>query len=121
MNNFDCSKAVPHICKADCCGCFPFHKITFELFKNKIIEKPIEINEFKNNGDEFILLLTKSGKCIFLTKNFKCNIHDDRPNICRIFGINEFLQCPHISAAGEIRNKEDKKAILLITKKRRIK
>lgn len=33
--------------------------------------------------------------CNFLTKEGRCSVYEDRPNICRIFGVAEGLECKY--------------------------
>jgi Fe-S-cluster containining protein len=112
MSFFDCSKAVPKICKADCCGVVPIPKLIYEIFKDKVIEMPIKMGQWELSENEVVLPITKSGKCVFLRKDFKCNIYDYRPDICKNFGLIQELQCPHLNSEGELRTKENKNEVI---------
>lgn len=106
MSCFDCKKAVPHICKGDCCYVVPFDAILFESLKSKIITQPKRLLNLQGN---LILPVTDGGRCCFLKDNFQCNIYKQRPQICKIYGIEEDLPCPHIDQSGKLRSKKNRK------------
>lgn len=80
-------------CHAACCynSCLPVGLV--DRFADKIVnpvisrEKlPISANvpersEYINTWDDL-----SNNKCPFLRKDYKCNIYDNRPTICRLFG-----------------------------------
>ena len=105
-NNFDCKKYL-HKCKAECCGPVPFAKKLYEDNKLKIVNPAIELVEFEANDlpDEgvvpLVMAMTVDGYCIFLGKDHRCNIYDDRPWICRNFGLVSGLQCPYQNKRGK--------------------
>lgn len=103
MNQFDCKIAVPKLCKADCCGIVQIPKFTFEVMNDEIITNPYDVVEIDNET----FPLTRTSKCCFLTKSYKCNIYNYRPEVCRDFGLIEQLPCPYIDNKGQLRSKED--------------
>ena len=68
MSCFNCNKAVPKICKGDCCGIVPIPKVVFEICKDKIVEQPIKMGQWELIDNEVVLPITKSGSCAFLRK-----------------------------------------------------
>ena len=64
-------------CRADCCGIVPWAKIEWEPIRNK--RPGIGID------------------CPYVGKDWRCEIYEDRPFMCRIFGVadTELLRCPH--------------------------
>lgn len=108
--NINCFLAVPKICKGDCCGPVIIEKLLFEVMKseNKIITPPEKIEEV---SDSLIIPVTESGKCCFLTKDFRCNIYEYRPEVCRRFGLIPEMLCPHISLENNLRSPEEKREV----------
>lgn len=109
---FNCSKAVPKICKADCCGIVPINHLVFHTMKDKIVTKPLEIMEMQMSNETLIFPITENGVCCFLGKDYKCQIYDYRPKICKDFGLIPELKCPHLTAEGDLRTKEDKAKVM---------
>ncbi len=90
MSKYPCKK-----CKGQCCYNVPFGDNELVRFADKIITPVIETERMTNGA---ILPLTApdvmENKCPFLTHNYKCNIYDNRPEVCRLFGEIETLPCP---------------------------
>lgn len=103
MSCFDCSKAVPKLCKGDCCTFVPMPAIIFFTMKEKIVRK---VSDVIFITEEDVLPVTKDRKCCFLTHDLKCNIYDVRPEVCKLYGTIENLQCPYITIEGELRDKK---------------
>lgn len=61
----------------DCCGQVPW--TDFELQRAGLAEPPPERDD---------------GRCVF-SLNGRCDIHDRRPFMCRLFGTVKDLECPH--------------------------
>ena len=66
------------LCSGDCCG--PILKDDDTMDFNK-----------------------ETGKCNNLGDDFKCKIYETRPEVCRLYGTIEKLQCPYIDLRGKIR------------------
>ena len=102
MAGFSCDIAIEKgLCKGgECCGIVFFTK---ELAKSKELlaqVKPIEIHEF---NDE-IYPQTTDGLCVFLNRQTrKCVIYNDRPKVCREYGLVKNLECPYIKPNGNLR------------------
>ena len=89
-------------CKGDCCGPVPIPKEVLDRNRFKI-QRPIA-QEIEMFPGEFVPL-TRDLNCVFLTKDFKCAIYDERPWVCRKFGSGDpspRLQCPHGVVTEEI-------------------
>lgn len=100
-------------CKAACCYNVPLEKGFLTAYKKKIVNPVIELKAFtkKENAVNFksvmerpqYLMITdkdiKKNKCPFLRDDFKCNIYDSRPALCRKFGTSDerFLNCSYLS------------------------
>jgi len=102
---FDCSKVVPGKCKADCCGPVPIEK---EFYQKHFYLKQRDIigeREFNADGQDFIIPETKDLTCIFLNKDYKCMIYNDRPFVCKKFGdgTHKCMTCPYIKPNGKLR------------------
>jgi len=119
--NFDCSKMVKK-CEALCCHCVPLEKDRFERNKHRIVNKDFKLlalgkshNEF-GEQKEYVLPLTEDLRCPFNDpKNgFKCNIYDDRPQVCKVYGNGKAncTSCPFYKPNGSKRGKEERKRLV---------
>lgn len=117
MSCFDCSKAVPEICKADCCGIVPIDNVVWKSNQEKIITSPLEVLEMDVEDFKVVFPITQSANCCFLTEDYKCNIYNLRPKICREFGAHPKLQCPHLNYRGEFRTESER---LVVTREMEI-
>lgn len=91
-------------CEGDCCGMVPIPIATYKKNQDKIQRRPSEVLDF---NDETVLPITAELKCVFLTKEFRCAIYHERPEVCRKFATGDphpCLQCPHGVVTGEYRN-----------------
>ena len=102
---------------AFCCSPIPFKREILIKNREKQIRPVTKIFQMMN-GD--ILAYTKEMKCIFLTENNKCNIYEDRPEICRTFGLNNKQSCPYLNTLGNRRESLNKIKQLEEQFKRRI-
>jgi len=87
-----------------CCGCVPIQREIIN--KNRVYlqrrYRKVELD------DGFIYPITADGWCIFLHKQtFKCQIYDERPKICILFGIIPELQCDYVAANGCVRTENE--------------
>lgn len=90
-------------CNAECCGIVPIPSHTYRIFKRKIKKKIIDLIKLKGH----FILMTEDASCIFLDSNHKCAIYEHRPNLCRLYGTIEELQCPYIDINGNKRTEQD--------------
>ena len=108
--------------KAICCARAPIPQKLYNEFKSKEVRKTIVPFRAPMNNHyckDAIVTITShkalryAGKCsigknkwvvnlyaddnycAFLNKNYKCNIYNNRPPICRDFGTIKGLPCPH--------------------------
>jgi len=98
MINFKCKENC-----GECCGIVPIKKEIWEKHKQK---KQREIEEIKEIRDE-VYIICEDLKCIFLREpDKKCAIYEDRPQVCRNYGIGKFdaLSCPYIKPNGNPRS-----------------
>ena len=88
-------------CKAECCGIVPIPKELAKKHEEKAQVKAVEIMPFSNND---IVPMTEDAFCIFLNRNTrKCIIYDERPEVCRRYGLAEDLQCAYVDIRGKTR------------------
>lgn len=99
------SKCNTSKCHASCCYSAPMPKGYFSVFKKKVITpwKRLVEHGIGNNGEMLYVAVVdedfNKNKCPFLRDDYKCNIYDQRPWICRAFGTppkgnkSKFLQC----------------------------
>ncbi len=91
-------------CKASCCYHVPIPKDILRKFADKIVNpilatKPLGFR--KDLGGRNVLPITDpnpyKNKCPFLTITNRCNIYENRPTLCKLFGTSKKadLQCRH--------------------------
>lgn len=92
-----------------CCGCVPIQREIIN--KNRaLLQRRYRRYDLEKG---YIYPLTADKHCIFLhKKTFKCMIYEERPEICRLFGVIPELQCNFIDMEGHKRTSED---VMLIT------
>jgi hypothetical protein len=91
-----------------CCGIVPIKEDVWEKHKDKVKEK-ISIHKVDNL---VFPLLEGSLKCCFLNDEGKCLIYEDRPEVCREYGMTDRLPCPFFKPNGNPRSEARKKQIL---------
>lgn len=83
-------------CLSQCCYNVPFENWELERFAALIVT-PVKYTMPIGCG---ILPFTDEdpmkNKCPFLRKDYKCNIYDNRPDVCRKFGQIDELPCKFI-------------------------
>jgi Fe-S-cluster containining protein len=85
-----------------CCGIIPISKELAKRTEHLAQVKPEKIIE----GDDGLYVLTKDLLCVYLNrKTKKCAIYDERPQVCRTYGIIPALPCPYFRADGTKRDK----------------
>ena len=98
MADFDCSIATK--CKSDCCGLVIMPTDIWE--RNKALaQRPLK--ELSILGEECVPI-TGDLLCIFLDSNHRCAIYNDRPDVCKEYGLNDDLPCPWIKTNGHLRS-----------------
>jgi len=86
-------KCQLHKCQARCCYNIPFENHELERFSSAIVNPVLFIAPLHGAMVAFTAPNYKDNKCPFLRKDFKCNIYDQRPEICHLFGEIKQLPC----------------------------
>lgn len=85
------------LCKASCCSNIPFDRQEHLAFADKIVNPIIQVLPLDHQA---VIAVTNPNpalnKCPFLTSDYKCNIYDHRPDVCRKFGEIPQLKCKYI-------------------------
>ena len=83
-------------CNACCCYNIPFECNELERFESQIVNPVLftlplgaAIVAYTNEKPEL-------NKCPFLRRDFKCNIYENRLDVCRLFGQIDILPCKFI-------------------------
>ena len=116
---FDCESHHSK-CKALCCKTAPIEKEIFERNQDSVTRPILDKIEFSGvdslSGQRVGLVLpfTQDSYCPFLTQDLKCNIYDDRPKVCRVYGSEEraCLMCPFQDKEGRSRSRQESRKIL---------
>lgn len=114
--SLDCSKCIPRLCQGDCCIYVPLPRELWEKFKHLAQQEVVVLGWEKGKISvgktvtKDVLPLTGNLKCPFLSKDFKCVIYEDRPWVCRLFGVGEKIgaQCYYMKPSGKLRGKNER-------------
>lgn len=90
-------------CKASCCYNIVLPKGFMERHADKAVTEPIGRTsapthpEFGECEIVFTDIDFSKNRCPFLRKDCKCNVYEDRPQICRMFGQEDhpLLKCQY--------------------------
>ena len=95
-----------HKCHACCCNSVPFAENELERFKDKIVRPVVDtmplgkaiLPSTTKLHDRLDLLANDllNNPCPFLRHDYKCNIYEHRPEVCRLFGEIKELPCKYI-------------------------
>ena len=83
-------------CNASCCYNVPFEDNELERFANMIVNPIISVEPLFDAKLPFTSEKVDDNKCPFLRHDFKCNIYENRPDVCRKFGVIDKLPCKYI-------------------------
>ena len=83
-------------CNAQCCYNIPFDRGELDRFKEKIVNKVLFILPMHGAQVAFTDEDPGRNKCPFLRADYKCNIYENRPDVCRKFGVIPELPCKWI-------------------------
>lgn len=102
-------------CKGSCCYNVPIDKSYLSAYRKKIVT-PV-IRKMDAGGNMIVPITSEdldNNKCPFLTDNYKCNIYESRPDICRKFGTgkHELLSCAYLGQTSLTRQIETCKDVL---------
>ena len=83
-------------CNASCCYNLAFEHGELERFASKIVNQVIGFTPFGGVRIAMTSWDIDKNKCPFLRKDFKCNIYENRPVVCRKFGEIPELPCEYL-------------------------
>jgi Fe-S-cluster containining protein len=93
-----------------CCGIIPISKELAKKTEHLAQVKPERVIETEKG----LHVITKDLLCVYLNrKNKKCMIYEERPQVCRDYGIIPALPCPYFRADGVRRDKIESTVIQL--------
>ena len=98
-----------------CCGTVPLPVEVYERNKSKVVNPPI-----KGLSDDFgnVHLATKNGFCVFLDEDKKCVIYEDRPEVCKEYGLTDDMPCPYVRPDGTVRCRQERRRVMRENTKR---
>jgi Fe-S-cluster containining protein len=110
---FNCETAFKlGLCKGDCCGCVPIKK---EVIKRNEHKQQRKVTNVAEATPTEIIPITEDMKCVFLNDKYGCEIYEERPWVCREFGMgrekDELMLCPYLKPSGRIRSEANRKKI----------
>lgn len=102
-------------CRGQCCYSVPIPKSYFTALKNRLVRPILRFEDAGDNpelGGQNVVAITNEdiaeNRCPFQRYDYRCNIYDRRPKICRMFGegSHKYLQCGYLGqkmpSVGEI-------------------
>lgn len=80
-------------CNAKCCYAPPIPKNHLIQYADKMVRSVVETEYLGDSpfGKDNVIPKTENNKCPFLKEDNKCNIYDQRPEICKAFGVT--IEC----------------------------
>lgn len=86
-----------HKCKAACCCNVPFENNELERFKDRIVRPIISLEKWISAIVPVTHNDINKNYCPFLRPtDLKCNIYENRPEICRLMGTIDKMQCKYL-------------------------
>lgn len=93
-----------HKCRAACCMNIILPIGFLEIHEDKIVNKVIGSMPAPSHSElgAGVFVTTSheliNNKCPFLRGDYKCNVYEQRPQICRIFGVEDhpLMKCQYI-------------------------
>ena len=88
-------------CRANCCYNVPFEHHELVRFADKIVTQPVEYEYLMGSAIlPHVIKIEKpedifKNKCPFLRHDCTCNIYENRPEICRLYGQIDRLPCEY--------------------------
>ena len=80
-------------CNAQCCYNLSFDQNELERFATRIVNPVLYFVPLFGRNVAFTAEKMEDNKCPFLRHDFKCNIYENRPDVCRKFGEIDKLPC----------------------------
>ena len=102
-----------------CCGTVPFHKDRYARIRHRAT-----VPHTPATDREWVIAVGDDARCAFLDRQTKqCAVHDDKPDICRSFGLSEhpLLACPFVFPDGRRRGRAAQRRVLRNTHNDRLK
>ena len=92
-----------HQCHAACCYNVPFKDGELEKYADKIVNKVLYVQHMETMPPAVLPFTTEcnfmedfmKNKCPFLRHDRTCNIYENRPEVCRLFGEIYELKCKY--------------------------
>lgn len=91
-------KCPIHKCKAGCCYNVPFPRGFIDSRRDKVVSKPKATLTLYNGRAEMYITDPDfdKNKCPFLRADCKCNIYEERPQVCRDMAAVPRMPCPFL-------------------------
>ena len=89
-------KCLLHKCDAHCCYNIAFEHGELERFQSRIVNPVLGFTPFGGVRIAMTDWNLDKNKCPFLRSDRKCNIYENRPEICRKFGEIPELPCEYL-------------------------
>jgi len=93
----------------ECCDPVLMKEEELERLKEKAV-RDFVILRFDTPWGDMVLPVSLDANfdklCVFLTDEKRCSIYEDRPRICRDFGVRKAM-CPYIRPDGTLRSEEE--------------
>ena len=99
-NKFNC---LPNC--GECCGVVPIDE---NIYSKYLFRKQREVKNAILLSSGEMLPVTEDNYCVFLNKDKKCEIYDDRPQLCRDYGARKLMPCPFLYPNGVPRSEKSK-------------
>lgn len=88
-----------------CCGIIPFPKELAKKTEHLAQVKPTKVIQDEKGR---LYILTEDMFCVYLNRKTKeCMIYEDRPELCRVYGLIPECPCPHFDLDGRRRNRNE--------------
>jgi Fe-S-cluster containining protein len=88
-----------------CCEPLNFHPNFWEKYKHLALG----VDEIYEVDGLILPIREGSNKCVFLDGDKGCVVYEDRPIICRIFGLDSGIECPYYDCHGDLRKRDDRR------------
>jgi len=97
-------------CAAKCCGPVPIKRSVFNA-NFHLVQRPVE--DLMDFVDETVIAKTADLTCPFLSSDFKCQIYNDRPDVCKEFGseVHPHMTCSFQTKDGKARSEKETRKI----------
>lgn len=90
---------IQWFCPPDCGFCCGLVGLDPELYEKNLHKVQRKVVKRWMVGSK-LYLATGERYCLFLNDKGRCEIYDDRPQVCRDFGITKGLECPFFDLTG---------------------